>query len=83
MDQESVGRLRFDRRLQRRRDWLDDGEYQTHTEALPDVSDKMTRIGDEAETAEARDVVSPSAQTPSSTFPVHTHAMQPPEQSAT
>ena len=55
MDRDSVDRLRFDRRLQRRRDWHAEGEYESHVEALPDVSDKMVRgsDGEEAEASEA------------------------------
>lgn len=47
MDRESVERLRFDRRLQRRRDWIEDAARQAHDEALPDVADKMTQGPDE------------------------------------
>ena len=42
MDRESVERLRFDRRLQRRRDWVEPSEAETYLESLPDVSQKMT-----------------------------------------
>ena len=49
MDRDSVERLRFDRRLQRRREWLAEGEYEAFVESLPDASDKMMRIGDESE----------------------------------
>ena len=42
MDRESVDRLRFDRRLQSRRDWLDASEHDAYLESLPDVADKMT-----------------------------------------
>jgi hypothetical protein len=49
MDRESVERLRFDRRLQRRRDRVAEAEYASYVDGLPDVSDKLTRIGDERE----------------------------------
>ena len=53
MDRESVERLRFDRRLQRRRDWVESSEVDANLEALPDVSDKMTTAAElEAEEAE-------------------------------
>ena len=47
MDRESVERLRFDRRLLRRRGWVEDGDYEAHLEALPDVSSKMTTGAEE------------------------------------
>lgn len=49
MDRESVERLRFDRRLLRRRDRVAEAEYASYVEGLPDVSDKLIRIGDERE----------------------------------
>jgi len=53
MDRESVERLRFDRRLQRRRDWVESAQVDAHLETLPDVSDKMTTAAElEAEEAE-------------------------------
>jgi len=53
MDRESVGRLRFDRRLQRRSGWMDEADRQAHLDALPDVTEKMTTIAEEEETASA------------------------------
>ena len=55
MDRESVERLRFDRRLQRRRGWVEQSDYEAHLDSLADTTDKMIRgIGesDESETAE-------------------------------
>lgn len=49
MDRDSVDRLRFDRRLQQRRDWVEDGTREAHLESLPDVTEKMTRGLDEPE----------------------------------
>ncbi|MFK7895049.1 MAG: hypothetical protein AB8G23_04390 [Myxococcota bacterium] len=51
MDRESVERLRFDRRLARRRGWLEEGQYDSHVNALDDVTDKMTTIAEEEEAA--------------------------------
>jgi hypothetical protein len=51
MDRESIERLRFDRRLQRRRDWVGQDEYEAFMEGLPDVSSKMTRGDDEPDEA--------------------------------
>ena len=49
MDRESVDRLRFDRRLEQRRGWVEDAAKEAHIDSLPDVSDKMTRGLDEPE----------------------------------
>jgi len=49
MDRESVERLRFDRRLQRRRGWVAQSDYEAHLESLADTSDKMIRGIDESE----------------------------------
>lgn len=43
MDRDSVERLRHDRRLVRRREWVSDEDRASYLESLPDVSDKMTR----------------------------------------
>lgn len=53
MDRESVERLRYDRRLQRRSDWLGKDELEAHIESLPDSSEKMTRGFDDEEEASA------------------------------
>lgn len=55
MDRESVDRLRFDRRLERRRGWVEDADRQSHLESLPDVTDKMTRGLDEPDESTAAD----------------------------
>ena len=55
MDRESVERLRFDRRLQGRRDWVGQDAAQANLDALPDVSDNMTTAAElEAEEEAAR-----------------------------
>jgi len=55
MDRESVERLRFDRRLQRRRGLVEETERAAHSESLPDVSEKMTRgPAEEVEVRETR-----------------------------
>jgi hypothetical protein len=53
MDRESVDRLRFDRRFEQRRDWVEEGAKEAHIESLPDVTEKMTRGLDEPEEAPA------------------------------
>lgn len=47
MDRESLDRLRFDRRLQKRRGWLAPGELERHVAALPDITDKLTTLADQ------------------------------------
>ena len=67
MDRESVDRLRFDQRLQRRRDWLEAGEREGYLEALPDVSEKMTTIAEaeaEADSAPESAGAEPAAAAP-------------------
>ena len=49
MDRESVERLRFDRRLQRRRGWVEQSDFEAHLESLADTSDKMIRGIDESD----------------------------------
>jgi hypothetical protein len=63
MDKESVERLRYDRRLQRRTGWLDSTDSESYLASLPDVSEKMTTGADEENVAEA----APSAPTTPST----------------
>lgn len=63
MDRESVERLRFDRRLARRRDWVDENDVEANIDALPDLTDKMTTVAEleaeEAATAEAAALEAP------------------------
>jgi hypothetical protein len=55
MDRESVERLRFDTRLARRRDWVEDTAVEQYLDALPDVAPKMTTVGElEAEGGAAK-----------------------------
>lgn len=52
MNHESIQKLRLDRRLIRRSGWISPKELEAAIEALPDVSEKMTTIG-EAEESDA------------------------------
>ena len=62
MDRESVERLRFDRRLQLRRGWVEESDLTAEIEALPDVSSKMTTSAElEAEEAAAAAAEPPAA----------------------
>ena len=66
MDRESVERLRFDRRLQQRRGWVEESQLESHIESLEDVSEKMTTAAElEAEEA-AEAPSSPDAEAPPS-----------------
>jgi hypothetical protein len=55
MDKESVARLRFDRRLQQRHNWIEKTDQEAFLASLPDVSEKMTSCAEAEEdrTAEA------------------------------
>ena len=63
MDKESVERLRFDRRLQRRSGWVEETTQNAYLESLPDVFEKMTTCADEekATTAAASPPPAPSS----------------------
>lgn len=41
MDQRSIERLKFDRRLERRRGWVDGKDVAEKLESLPDSADKV------------------------------------------
>jgi len=63
MDRESVDRLRFDRRLQRRRGWVEESDFSAHLESLVDVSEKMTTAAElEAEEAAAAAAAPPASE---------------------
>ena len=70
MDRESVERLRFDRRLSSRRDWVEQTDVDAHLEALPDVTDKMTTAAElEAEEAASAESAAPAPAAASSPAP--------------
>lgn len=78
MDKESVERLRFDRRLQRRPDWIEKADQEAYLASLPDVSEKMTTCAEEEKAAEeaaaAVVVEGPAAATTSAPTPAATPA---------
>ena len=53
MDRNSLKQLRLDRRLTDRRTWISPKELDLELEKLPDVSDKMTTLGEAADRSEA------------------------------
>ncbi len=61
MDRETISKLRLDRRLIQRRDWISPDDLERELEALPDVSHKIAPE-QEQETSKAVDeaVRSPS-----------------------
>ena len=52
MNRESVERLRFDRRLRHRADWVQDSDLEDYLGSLPDVVEKMTTCAKEEDVAE-------------------------------
>ena len=67
MDRDSVERLRHDRRLARRREWLSEEDRASFLDSLPDVSEKMTRGIDEPDdeaAAAAAGSADPAASAP-------------------
>jgi hypothetical protein len=64
MDKNSVERLRFDRRLQQRPDWIDKASEEAYFAELPDVSEKMTTCAEEEEAVEAATAAPPVAPPP-------------------
>ena len=63
MDRNSLKQLRLDQRLTNRRAWISGKELAVELEELPDVSDKMTTLGEAADRVKAQtgDVADPAA----------------------
>jgi hypothetical protein len=53
MDRNSLKQLRLDQRLTDRRTWISEKQLAVELEKLPDVSDKMTTLGEVADRADA------------------------------
>ncbi len=49
MDRKSLDRIRLDRRLIRRRNWIPANELRRELDALPDVTDKVAPVESEDE----------------------------------
>jgi len=49
MERGSLDKLKYDSRLARRRDWIDEADELAYLESLPDVSSKSIRGTDDAE----------------------------------
>lgn len=69
MDRESVERLRHDRRLNRRREWVSPEDRQSYLDGLPDLTDKMIRGSEDEEEEVAAEGASDSAQPSFSSAP--------------
>ena len=67
MNNESIAKLRVDRRLHRRRGWIASEELQRELEALPDVADKIRSPGEDEASAEG---AAPEADAPIARSPV-------------
>jgi hypothetical protein len=66
MNNESIAKLRVDRRLHTRRDWISKEDLQNELDALPDVSDKILEDREDetaAEASEAAEAPVPGAPT--------------------
>ena len=61
MDKESVARLRFDRRLQLRHNWIEKTDQEAFLASLPDVSEKMTSCAEAEEAEEERTAEAPGS----------------------
>ena len=67
MNNESIAKLRVDRRLHRRRDWIGREELERELDALPDVADKIRPPGEDEVSAGG---AAPEAGAPISDSPV-------------
>jgi hypothetical protein len=52
MDNESTARLKFDRRLATRRDWVEPDELEQELASLPDAADKMVALDEQGEASQ-------------------------------
>jgi hypothetical protein len=50
MNNDSIAKLRVDRRLHRRRDWIGEDELQRELDALPDVAHKIRQADEDGAT---------------------------------
>ena len=64
MDNESIDRLKFDRRLANRRGWLEAQELEQELASLPDATDKIHVASDEPEETEAPSAPAPAPAPP-------------------
>ena len=67
MNDESIAKLRVDRRLHRRRGWIASEDLKRELDALPDVADKIRPPGEDEASAEG---AAPEAGAPISHSPV-------------
>jgi len=67
MNLDEIAKLKFDRRLEQRREWLQPGEREAYLESLPDVSSKA-QDGSEGEDAHAAAAPAAAPATPAGGF---------------
>ena len=60
MNKTSLDKLRFDRRLRHRRDWVSNSDYSQEIESLPDVADKIAPLDEVKDAASAAGTGSPN-----------------------
>ena len=77
MDRNSLKQLRLDQRLTDRRAWISEKELAVELEKLPDVSDKMTTLGEAADRADAPSA--PAANTAAEVAPSSPSAPESPQ----
>ncbi len=65
MDRQSLQKLRLDRRLAERTGWIPREELDRELSALPDVSDKLTTLGEAEEENKAAASAARAARAPS------------------
>jgi hypothetical protein len=65
MNREAIAKLRLDRRLIRRRNWIGESELARELSGLPDVGHKGTTLGDAADERESANAASPDAESSS------------------
>jgi hypothetical protein len=68
MDRDSMQKLRLDRRLIKRRGWIDSKQLEQALEKLPDVAHKIAEPEADVEEAQSQDSAE-SEITPPSSFP--------------
>lgn len=61
MDQDTLSKLRLDRRLALRRGWIDSEDLARELDSLPDVSDKIASADDAADDTPSSEPDAPQA----------------------
>jgi hypothetical protein len=67
MNREAISKLRLDRRLIRRRNWIGESELARELSGLPDIAHKGTTLGEAADERESANAASSDAGESSTT----------------